>query len=130
MRIHPGYYWWLGTEPAYCAYGFLGQRLCINYKTNRVLAITSESLNEIFGGGGDANETDVTDGDEGSPNDAVPTDLIVEKFIFEEPDEPVVCTPLVSKPADTSMATAASTASLCSFLAILACAVAGITAFL
>ena len=36
--------WWLeGDKPAACTYGFGGQRACVNYETNRAIAILSQT---------------------------------------------------------------------------------------
>lgn len=97
-----------------------------------MLAITSESLDEIFGAGG-SNETDATNGDEGAPNDVAPTDQIVQKFIFDEPAEPIVCEPykgpgptesLTGSGTNVDTSMGATMTSLRSSLAILACAAA------
>lgn len=73
--------WWLETAyPAvYCTYGFLGQRVCLNYRTNRVIATFSEQLDFLIAYNGS------------DPTQPWPTDDLVKLFVFEEPTEPVDC---------------------------------------
>jgi len=104
-----GYLWWLGTDPVYCTYGFLGQMVCLNTETHRVIAISTESIDFLFAGG----EGNVTD-----PAEAIPDEhmQIVNLFMFEEPDEPIVCEPYVavadptSAPAPDDSSSSATTA--------------------
>lgn len=76
-----GYMWWLETDypPVFCTYGFLGQRVCLNYRTNRVIATFSEQLDFVIAYNGS------------DPAQPWPTDKLVNLFVFEEPSELVDC---------------------------------------
>lgn len=66
--------WWLGTEPVYATYGFGGQRLAMNFETQRVIAILSDTYYKDAG-------IDTYD----DPLSASPTDQIKELFVNEKP---------------------------------------------
>lgn len=86
-----GYLMWLGNEPAYCIYGFGGQRSCYNYETNRVISVFSETYeDEVMGGDNDPND----------PAAESATDSLVRTFMFEEPSEPVVCASVAANTTD------------------------------
>ena len=68
-----GYFYWVGIEPVYCTYGFLGQRACFNNETNRAFAIFSEDLSGVVGG------------DPEEPNALEPADAIIKQFLMDPP---------------------------------------------
>lgn len=74
-----GYFYWVGIEPVYCTYGFLGQRACFNNETNRALAVFSETLFGVFG--------------EEEPNAISQADTLVELFLQNEPSSLNSCAP-------------------------------------
>lgn len=57
----------------------MGQRTCLNYKTNRVIAIFSEMLDFAMAFNGS------------NPAQPWPTDELVDLFIKEDPSDPVNC---------------------------------------
>ena len=83
--------WWLGADPiAPTTYGFGGQRVSVNTKTSRVLAILSDNYYKEIG-------LDTYE----DPTAKFPTDQIVEKFMFtNEVSSPNACdeVEMVAKP--------------------------------
>jgi len=84
-----GYFYWVGIEPVYCTYGFLGQRACFNNETNRALAIFSEDSTGIFGEGGE---------DPDAPRALENADSLVKLFLMDAPSSPNSCDTAASNP--------------------------------
>lgn len=89
-----GYLYWVGIEPVYCTYGFLGQRACFNNETNRALVVLGGDFEEAFGI------------DEDDPTGLFSSDDLVKRFLMDEPSTPVTCgSPTVEStggPSDSS----------------------------